>query len=224
MARGVSRAAEPDHTTRVRRGKPPKRSGYETLAEPVRETPADDSCVSDLASWKRARAAPGEPCGDRPGLFLRGHVCILARAPADGGVTVRFLPAAVGKRRVVMQRASRTSILLVAALMLALAGVVLTGCGGDGSGAADEPGATAEGDPEAGAVVFADNGCGDCHTLEAAGTTGTVGPNLDDAQPSFETAVERITNGGGAMPAFRGRLSEQEIRDVAAYVVESTGG
>ena len=38
-----------------------------------------------------------------------------------------------------------------------------------------------EGDPAAGKVVFTTN-CGGCHTLSDAGTTGTVGPNLDDAQ------------------------------------------
>ena len=54
--------------------------------------------------------------------------------------------------------------------------------------------------------------------------SGTVGPNLDDSQPSFELVVDRVTNGAGAMPAFEGQLSEQEIADVSAYVVESTSG
>jgi mono/diheme cytochrome c family protein len=43
-------------------------------------------------------------------------------------------------------------------------------------------------------------------------------------QPSFDAAVEQITNGGGVMPAFGEQLSDQQIRDLAAYVVESTGG
>jgi cytochrome c6 len=81
-----------------------------------------------------------------------------------------------------------------------------------------------EGDPAAGEEVFAANGCGSCHTLEAAGSSGGVGPNLDDSQPDFELVVERVTNGAGAMPSFRDTLSEQQIRDVAAYVVASTGG
>ena len=70
--------------------------------------------------------------------------------------------------------------------------------------------------------VFASAGCGGCHTLEAAGSSGTVGPNLDESQPDLELVVDRVTNGQGAMPAFGDSLSEQEIADVAAYVVEST--
>ena len=63
--------------------------------------------------------------------------------------------------------------------------------------------------------------CGGCHTLADAGTTGTVGPNLDDAQPSFELVVDRVTNGQGAMPPFEGTLTEQQIADVSAYVSQS---
>ena len=88
----------------------------------------------------------------------------------------------------------------------------------------ESPGSTLEGDAAAGEEIFAANGCGGCHTLEAAGTSGEVGPNLDDAQPSFEVAVETITNGAGAMPAFGDQLEDQQIADVAAYVVESTSG
>ena len=80
--------------------------------------------------------------------------------------------------------------------------------------------AEGEGDREAGAEVFAANGCGSCHTFEEAESTGTVGPNLDEASPPLEEAVEVITNGRGAMPAFGDQLSEQQIRDVAAYVSE----
>ena len=86
------------------------------------------------------------------------------------------------------------------------------------------PASTVEGDAAAGEAIFASAGCGGCHTLEAAGSSGTVGPNLDDSQPDFELAVDRVTNGAGAMPAFEGQLSEQEIANVAAYVVENTSG
>ena len=81
----------------------------------------------------------------------------------------------------------------------------------------EEP--AAEGDPANGKTVFLGSaGCGSCHTFADAGTSGTIGPNLDDAQPSFELAVDRVTNGQGAMPPFEGTLTEQEIADVAAYV------
>ena len=81
----------------------------------------------------------------------------------------------------------------------------------------------AEGDAAAGEAVFASAGCGGCHTLEAAGSSGNVGPNLDDAEPDAALTADRVTNGRGAMPAFGDQLSEQQIADVVAYVVESTG-
>jgi mono/diheme cytochrome c family protein len=80
------------------------------------------------------------------------------------------------------------------------------------------------GDPAAGAAVFESAGCGGCHTLSAAGSTGNVGPNLDDTKPEYALAIDRVTNGMGVMPSFSGQLSEQQISDVAAYVVDSTGG
>lgn len=79
-----------------------------------------------------------------------------------------------------------------------------------------------EGDAEAGAAIFTEQGCGGCHTLEAAGSSGTIGPSLDESKPDFDLAVDRVTNGSGAMPSFSDKLSEEEIKNVAAYVVEST--
>ena len=76
----------------------------------------------------------------------------------------------------------------------------------------------------AGEAVFASAGCGGCHVLEAAGASGAVGPNLDQAKPDAALVVDRVTNGSGAMPAFGDQLDEQQIRDVAAYVVASTQG
>ena len=84
--------------------------------------------------------------------------------------------------------------------------------------AANLQSARANADAANGKKVFASAGCGGCHTFSKAGSSGSVGPNLDDASPSFETVVTQVTNGGGAMPAFKDRLSEQEIRDVAAFV------
>jgi mono/diheme cytochrome c family protein len=96
---------------------------------------------------------------------------------------------------------------------------------------AEEPAATAEepaeapaGDAAAGEAVFSSAGCGSCHTLEAAGASGTVGPNLDEAKPDAALVVDRVTNGMGAMPSFESQLDEQQIQDVAAYVVASTQG
>src|SRR5262245_550696 len=55
------------------------------------------------------------------------------------------------------------------------------------------------GDAAAGKVLFMKNNCGTCHTLEAAGTSGTVGPNLDEAKPSEELIADRLAHGKGAM-------------------------
>jgi len=66
--------------------------------------------------------------------------------------------------------------------------------------------------------------CGSCHTLADAGTTGTTGPNLDDAKPTLDAAIAQITNGGGGMPAFEGQLTDEQITALAEYIVGATGG
>ena len=83
-------------------------------------------------------------------------------------------------------------------------------------------GGSAEGDAAAGEAVFTAN-CGSCHTLEEAGTTGTVGPNLDESTLDVDAVVTQVENGGGGMPPFGGQLSEEEIANVAAFVVASQG-
>jgi mono/diheme cytochrome c family protein len=80
----------------------------------------------------------------------------------------------------------------------------------------------AEGNAEAGKEIFIAN-CGSCHTLADAGTTGAVGPNLDDLAPPYDTVVTQVTNGGAQMPPFKSQLTEQQISDVAAYVSSATG-
>ncbi len=85
-------------------------------------------------------------------------------------------------------------------------------------------GGTPEGDPVAGKAVFTGaSGCVGCHTLADAGASGTVGPNLDEAQPSFDLAYDRVTNGQGGMPSFSSSLSDQQRADVAAYVSSVAG-
>ena len=86
----------------------------------------------------------------------------------------------------------------------------------------DTTGGRGEGDAAAGEAVFKDN-CATCHTLSAAGASGTVGPNLDDVKPDAETVKTQVENGGGAMPAFKGQLTDQQIADVSAYVAENAG-
>jgi mono/diheme cytochrome c family protein len=95
---------------------------------------------------------------------------------------------------------------------------------GESPGTTAETGGEAKGDPAAGKAVFASAGCGGCHTLEAAGSTGAVGPNLDQAKPDAALVVERVTNGKSPMPSFGDQLDKKQIDDVAAYVVQSTHG
>ena len=80
------------------------------------------------------------------------------------------------------------------------------------------------GDATAGKQVFETAGCKGCHTLKAAAATGTVGPNLDEAKPPLSLVVTRVTKGQGAMPPFKGQLSDKQIANVAAFVVNATGG
>src|ERR1700742_3283630 len=81
----------------------------------------------------------------------------------------------------------------------------------------------AGGDAESGAVVFSEN-CSTCHG--ATGHGGNGGPDLT-TMPLAQTeegAIQQVTNGGGGRPAFGGTLSEEEIENVAAYVVHEIVG
>ena len=111
--------------------------------------------------------------------------------------------------------------------MLALGGVA---CGGDdnGGGTATTTEETTTGETTdetttaAGRDVFVAN-CGSCHTLSDAGTSGTIGPNLDQVGLSSAEVETQVRNGGGAMPAFEGDLSDDEIAQVSEYVAENDG-
>jgi mono/diheme cytochrome c family protein len=85
------------------------------------------------------------------------------------------------------------------------------GAGGGGKAAAPD-----------GKAIFAAN-CASCHTLKAAGATGTVGPNLDQLKPPETIVAHQVTVGGGAMPPFKGTLSPAEITAVAKYVSSVAG-
>src|SRR5882757_834441 len=138
-------------------------------------------------------------------------------------------------------------------LILALAGaIVVSGCGGGGSSSSSEATSSEEGASsseeeqaeekneegvsegearsaegslaEEGKTVFTAN-CGSCHTLSAAGTSGEVGPNLDELEPDLATVENQVVNGGGGMPAFgkEGLLNAKEIKAVATYVSTVAG-
>lgn len=131
----------------------------------------------------------------------------------------------------------RRTAVIAAAL---LGAVVLAGCNSQGEssptpntvvGPAPKPtqlpivpATKLTGNSQNGGSVFASAGCGSCHTLQAANATGTVGPNLDALKPTYRTVTSQVTNGGNGMPPFKAQLKTQQIADVAAYVVQSTGG
>jgi cytochrome c6 len=134
----------------------------------------------------------------------------------------------------------RRTILALATLLAAI-GVAVAGCGGEEeatpspqtvTGTTTAPTTTTtttttpapRGDPVAGKAVFTGSaGCTGCHTLKDAGSTGTVGPNLDQAMPPASLVVDRVTNGKGVMPSFKGTLTPTQIADVAAYVSSVAG-
>lgn len=132
-------------------------------------------------------------------------------------------------------RRSVTLAVLLCALALALA---VAGCGGEKTvtptpetvvGSVAQP-TVPEGDAAAGKAVFVDTGCGSCHTFEAAGSSGTTGPNLDeslqgkDAQYIYDSIVNpdaQIAEGfqPGLMPQTYGeQLDEKQLGDLVAFL------
>jgi cbb3-type cytochrome c oxidase subunit III len=73
-----------------------------------------------------------------------------------------------------------------------------------------------------GKAIFSSE-CSSCHTLKAAGSSGTVGPNLDQLKPAFARVQRQVTNGGAVMPSFKGKLTAQQIEAVAKFVSSSAG-
>ena len=72
-------------------------------------------------------------------------------------------------------------------------------------------------DPKA---LFTSN-CAGCHTFAAAGSKGTVGPNLDQISLPADGIAEQIRNGGGGMPPFEGQLTDEQIQALAEFVFEN---
>ena len=98
--------------------------------------------------------------------------------------------------------------------VLALLPLALAACGGGGGGGGQRA--------ALGEKVFADAGCGGCHTMSAAKSSGKVGPDLDGLKPDAGRVARQVELGGRGMPAFGDKLTENEIQAVAAYVADST--
>lgn len=99
--------------------------------------------------------------------------------------------------------------------LVSIAAYVADVAGNPGEGAG--PGTQAD-DPKS---IFTSS-CGGCHTLGDADTTGSVGPNLDDVELELESAIRQIAQGGNGMPAFEGRLTDDQIAALAAYLIKAT--
>jgi len=89
--------------------------------------------------------------------------------------------------------------------------------------------------PEFIAPEFFATNCGGCHVLGAAGTTGAVGPNLDQVLPgqSPDQVAASITDPGaqttpgfsaGVMPSFAETLTPQQLKQLVRYLLQSSGG
>lgn len=115
--------------------------------------------------------------------------------------------------------------------VLAAAGTValFAGCGGGDSGDSSGGGDSgSNGGPPAitastGDQIFKDANCSSCHTLAAAGAKGAIGPNLDNVKPSASVVNDKVTNGDGSMPAFKNRLTAEQITAVSEYVSSVAG-
>ena len=105
-------------------------------------------------------------------------------------------------------------------LAIGVASIALFGCG-----SAHHESGTERHLPEAGRQVFIRAGCGGCHTLNAAGSKGTVGPNLDNVAGALTLAfvVHQVQIGGGPMPAFKTKLTAKQIQAVSQYVLSNAG-
>ena len=130
----------------------------------------------------------------------------------------------------------------------ALIALVAAGCGSKGVvkplpdtvvGTLAQATPVAKGDPAAGKTLYASNGCAGCHTFKPAGSTGKVGPDLDnlaaDAQKANQGSLEQYTtesikNPGayvvpgfqnGVMPAFTS-LSDKQLADLVAFLTQKS--
>ena len=125
--------------------------------------------------------------------------------------------------------------------------LLVAGCGSDGDG--DGGGEGAVGDPTRGKVVFAQQGCGNCHTFAAAGSSKNTGPNLDEVARRYDAAFIResivdpaaylekgVSGSIGGDASYRNimlpfgpnpvteanRLTEQQLADLVGFLTQNS--
>jgi outer membrane protein assembly factor BamB len=143
-----------------------------------------------------------------------GSVVWEEQLPAGTNATIAIVGDTLITAASFPQSADQQAVII--AYRLGATGSVTTAPTTTGGGTTTGP-ASADGEQ-----VFTSN-CGTCHTLNAAGTSGTVGPNLDQLKPDAATVENMVRTGGGGMPSFQGRLSNAQITAVAQYVAENAG-
>jgi mono/diheme cytochrome c family protein len=134
----------------------------------------------------------------------------------------------------------------VVACLATVASLAAAGCGGGSDSETVQQHTSASGAPESGGTeqplsqaqihgrdLFVQH-CGSCHTLDAAGTVGQVGPNLGDIAVNEADVLHAIRTGGGRhakgqetgpsgnMP--RNLVTGKDAQDVAAFVAANAGG
>jgi mono/diheme cytochrome c family protein len=133
-----------------------------------------------------------------------------------------------------------TRVVAIAVGVLLMLGLPACGGGGSSSTTTGATGTTSGGDLAAGRELFVSTGCGTCHTLQKAGTNGTVGPNLDSllvqsAEAAGAPLAEHVRTSiidpdawvmpqysGGVMPTNYGsKLSDAQLDELVAFIVKS---
>jgi cytochrome c oxidase subunit 2 len=133
----------------------------------------------------------------------------------------------------------RPTLIVLGAIVLGAAGLLLAGCGSEGTttptpetviGTIQTETTVAKGDATAGKQVFDAQGCGSCHTFEPAGSTGNVGPNLTEALKGKDAAFihQSIVDPNAViaqgfspniMPQTYGsQLSAKQLADLVAFL------
>ena len=149
---------------------------------------------------------------DNPNLLLLGTI-IVPTIWMGILVTLPFID------RTRERRVSRRPIAIGFAGAMAVLLLTLTWKGSSAPAVGGEATATGPG------VTFTQQqSCTSCHTLGTMGWGGNVGPNLDSSKPNYTLVLDRVTNGGGGMPAFKGELSAAQIRCISAVVATVSGG
>ena len=131
-----------------------------------------------------------------------------------------WIPAAAGLA---------VAVAVFAVVLLATSGGSATAAGAARAPAAAPATATLGREASAGRLVFAQMGCGGCHRLAAAGSSGPIGPSLDDALPRHTRAslLAKIRDPGTGSPMpgdFARRMSPAQLQALVAFLLAARAG